>query len=108
MSHQKLISEIKSCGIKGDLIEWIKAFIKDRTQTVKIRNCISSNILITSGVPQGSILGLLLFFSYINDISDVAVGLDGNLELFSDDAKLYSSFFCNSSSSPELHSCDQE
>ena len=92
VSYQKLLSKIESYGIQGDLLEWLKAFLTDRTQTVKIRNRISSNISITSGVPQGSVLGPLLFLLHINDITDIAVGLDVNLKLFADDAKLYSSF----------------
>lgn len=102
VSHQKLICKIESYGVQGDLLEWIKAFLKDRTQAVKIDNCISSNIAITSGVPQGSVLGPLLFLLYINDITDIAAGLDVNLKLFADDAKLYSSFSCDFDSSSDL------
>ena len=52
VSRQKLLSKIESYGIRGDLLEWIKAFLTDRTQAVKINNCISSNIAITSGSPR--------------------------------------------------------
>ena len=102
VSHQKLISKIESYGIQGDLLEWLKAFLTNRTQAVRIHNCISDNISITSGVPQGSVLGPLLFLLYINDITDIAEGLDVNLKLFADDAKLYSSFSFNSNSSSNL------
>jgi len=70
------------------LLAWLKAFLTNSTQAVKICNCILSSISITSGVPQSSVLGLLLFLFYINDITDIAAGLDVNLKLFADDAKL--------------------
>ena len=102
VSHQKLISKIESYGIQGDLLDWIKAFLKNRTQATKINNCVSTNISITSGVPQGSVLGPLLFLLYMDDITDIITGLAVNLKLFADDAKLYSSFTYNFSSSSDL------
>jgi len=87
---------------QGDLFAWLKSFLTSGTQAVKICNCISNNISITSGVPQGNLLGPLLCLLYINDITDIAAGLDVNLKLFADDAKLHSSFSYNFSSSSNL------
>jgi hypothetical protein len=92
VSHKKLVSKIKSYGIVGNLLDWIKAFITNRTQAVKISDCLSNNIYITSGVPQGSVLGPTLFLLFINDISDIFDGIDIKFKLFADDIKLYCSF----------------
>jgi len=75
MSHPKLISKLVSYGICGDLLDWLKAFLTNITQAVKISNCLSRNISITSGVSQGSVLGPTLFLLYINDITDIVAGL---------------------------------
>ena len=50
VSHPKLISKLASYDVCGDLLAWLNAFLSNRTQAVKILNCLSKNILITSGV----------------------------------------------------------
>jgi ribonuclease P/MRP protein subunit RPP40 len=57
---------------------------------VKILNCISDKVHVTSGVPQGSVLGPTLFLIFINDICDVVADLNVTMKLFADDAKIYS------------------
>jgi hypothetical protein len=52
VSHQKLVSQIESYGIRGNLLEWLNAFLTARIQAVEIHNCILSNNAITSGVPK--------------------------------------------------------
>jgi hypothetical protein len=74
------------------MFAWISGFLNHRTQQVIIRNCLSKNICITSGVPQGSVLGPTLFLLYINDLADVFVNLNCVVKLYADDAKLYSSY----------------
>ena len=98
VSHKKLVSKIKTYGIVGNLFDWIKAFISNRTQAVKISDCLSNNINITSGVPQGSVSGPTLFLLFINDIADIFDGIDIKFKLFADDMKLYSSFNVDHSS----------
>jgi hypothetical protein len=95
VSHPKLISKLESYNITGDLLSWITAFLTNRTQRVKIGNSLSECIAITSGVPQGSVLGPTLFLLYINDLADCFVDLDCTVKLYADDAKLYSSFRLN-------------
>ena len=62
------------------------------TQAVEIDNCLSNSINITSGVPQGTVLGPTLFLIFINDIADIFRAISESLKLFADDVKLYSCY----------------
>ena len=84
--HLRLISKLQSYGINGNLLTWIKNFLIGRQQRVVLNGSSSRWVNVTSGVPQGSVLGLLLFILYVNDITD---GLQSTLEMFADDSKLY-------------------
>ena len=95
VSHQKLIIKLESYGVCGDLLEWLKAFLRNRTQAVNLSGHVSDIVRVTSGVPQGSVLGPTLFLVFINDIEDILFGFSVHMKLFADDAKLYSSFDCN-------------
>ena len=74
-------------GITGNSLFWIKNFLLDRTQCVQVSATRSSWISVTSGVPQGTVVGPLLFLIYINDIVH---NLNSKIKLFADDAVLYS------------------
>jgi ribonucleases P/MRP protein subunit RPP40 len=86
--HKKLIHKLESLGIRGKLLLWIEAFLSNRTQAVKIAKAVSRSVDVISGVPQGSVLGPLLFLVYINDIVDV-FDSKVQIKLFADDAKIY-------------------
>ena len=75
----------------GNLLNFISAFIHNREQCVVLDNCFSSVTSVLSGVPQGSVLGPVLFLIFINDVSSISVG-ESKVKLFADDIKLYSSF----------------
>lgn len=88
--HKHLIAKLKSYGLEEPLINWIRSFLVDRQQLVKIRASISQKVGVSSGVPQGSILGPLLFVIYINDIDEIIE--NSSIIKYADDVRLYMSF----------------
>ena len=88
------------------MLDWIRCFLSNRThQCVVVEQCKSTFQKVISGIPQGSVLGPILFLIYINDIDSVCCG-DSHLQLFADDAKLYSSISIGSPSVSLQHSLD--
>ena len=89
--YSKLLSKIQSFGIVGNFLLWLRAFLNNRSQRVCVDNCLSYECDVLSGVPQGSVLGPILFLLFINDI-DSACSCKSTLKLFADDLKFYSIF----------------
>ena len=87
--HQRLINKLKGYNINGPILQWIKSFLSDRTQFVKINNSCSKRLDVTSGVPQGSVLGPTLFIYFINDLPNSAINTP--MKIFADDTKVYKS-----------------
>lgn len=87
VSHEKLILKLKDIGIDGPALSIFKSYLENRSQIVKIDNFMSSPQNISYGIPQGSILGPLLFLIYINNINKI--GLTGHLTLYADDTCLF-------------------
>ena len=79
VDHEILINKMEYYGIRGVANNWFTSYLRDHRQTVTINNTTSSEKNISCGVPQGSVLGPLLFILYINDF-----------HLFADDANLFS------------------
>jgi ribonuclease P/MRP protein subunit RPP40 len=84
--HHRLISKVKAHGINGKVAEWISNWLSRRKQRVVINGKVSGWKSVVSGVPQGSVLGPLLFVIYINDIDD---NIQSKVLKFADDTKVY-------------------
>ena len=84
--HVGLLHKLKASGVKGEILDWFKHYLSDRKQRVVLPGAISDWVFIRAGVPQGSILGPLLFLIYINDI---VTDICSNIRLFADDTSLY-------------------
>ena len=84
--HHRLLGKLQAYGIQVNLFHWIKEFLKERTQIVMVNGMESEPTSILSGIPQGTVLGPLLFVVYINGILD---NVESHGLLFADDTKIY-------------------
>ena len=86
VSHRKLLHKIRYYGIGGKTNSWINAFLSGRNQQVVVNGQSSQTAAVISGVPQGTVLGPMLFLLYINDIAD---NVDLQMRPFADDSIVY-------------------
>ena len=91
--HERLLRKIESYGIGGNVLNWIKSFLCGRKQRVVLNGFKSSWSNVVSGVPQGSVLGPLLFLLYVNDLPECIK--NRKVAMFADDLKLYSTHVSN-------------
>ena len=98
--HEGLIFKLKQNGISGKLFNLIKDFLKNRKQRVVLNGQFSLWADVDAGVPQGSILGPLLFLIYINDLTN---DLSSSAKLFPDDTSLFSVVFNVDATAKELN-----
>ncbi|BHF64681.1 hypothetical protein SprV_0200768700 [Sparganum proliferum] len=84
--HQRLLHKLIRIGVRRKLLKWIEDFLIGRSQTVRLGGQQSAEVTVASGVPQGSVLGPILFLIYIDDCIH---GLDREIAMFADDIKLW-------------------
>ncbi|KAI8500844.1 hypothetical protein Bbelb_216620 [Branchiostoma belcheri] len=84
--HKRLISKMERYGVGGNVCAWIEDFLSNRKQRVVVNNQSSSWKDVKSGIPQGSVLGPILFVIYINDLPE---SVSCAVKIFADDSKLY-------------------
>ena len=89
MPYERLLLKLSRYSIDGPLLRWLRNFLTNRHQRVVIHGTYSSWSQVTSGVPQGTILGPTLFLIYVNDIPNV---ITSTIKLFADDTKIYREF----------------
>lgn len=88
VNHKLLLKKLERYGIRGTGLKLIESYLNNRTQSVKIDNTISNTLTITCGVPQGTVLGPLLFLIYINDLLELTQ-LKDNIISYADDTVLF-------------------
>ena len=86
VNHLKLLYKLQVHGVHGKTLGWIESFLIGRTQYVVLDGDTSTELPVSSGVPQGSVLGPILFSLYINDLPD---NIQSNVRLFADDTAVY-------------------
>ena len=96
--HKRLISKLQAYGISGKILDWVRSFLSHRRQNVGVRNAHSEWADVRSGVPQGSVLGPILFVIYINDLPDI---VSSTTKMFADDTKIYNQIDKNSNRGEE-------
>ena len=86
VAHARLIHKLDFYGIRGTLLHWINSFLTNHTQQVVVSGDHSSPCLVTSGVPQRSVLGPVLLLMYVNDITE---NIQSQMRSFADDCLIY-------------------
>lgn len=84
--HRRLIDKLKSYNFDIKIINWIEFYLSDRIQYVEINGIKSEYLTVSSGIPQGSVIGPLLFLLYINDLPDT---ISSTIYMYADDTKVY-------------------
>jgi len=87
VDHSILLWKLNYYGIRGVVHSWFSSYLHNRTQFTSVNGYDSKTLPVTCGVPQGSVLGPLLFLIYINDICRVVSG--GKIKLFADDTNIF-------------------
>ena len=99
VNHQLLLQRLsRKYGIRGSVISWLTSYLQNRSFSVKVKSSTSSSCILEIGVPQGSILGPILFILYTKDLEEIASKYGFTVHLYADDTQLYFAFDVNSNS----------
>ena len=96
--HHQILRSLSSVGVSGPLLDWFKSYLSQRSQKVILNGHSSISLPVTSGVPQGSILGSLLFIVNINSLTEIHLSPGTTTILYAEDILLYHPLckqFCN-------------
>ena len=92
IDHSILLNRLSQrCGNKGTCLEWFKSYLSNRTQVVKINDTTSDSIDVKFGVPQGSVLGLILFTLYTAPLGEIIEECGLKRQTYADDTGIYHS-----------------
>jgi hypothetical protein len=84
--HGRLLTKIVNSGVDSRVVLWVREFLLGSTQRVRVGGQLSAEVRVTSGIPQGSVLGPLLFLAYVNVIWR---NMESTIRLFADDCVIY-------------------
>ena len=97
VDHSILIEKLKIYGFSSNVIKWFDSYLSDRKQAVSVNGCLSKLLAVESGVPQGSILGPLLYTLFVNELPEI-IDNNSSMPCYADDTTLT----CQDSSHSEL------
>ena len=107
INHEILIQKLEfTYGLKMEVLSWFKSYLSNRTFRVRVRNEFSEDCALTIGVPQGSILGPLLFVLYTKDLDTIVSRYDVKFHFYADDTQVYLSFDVHSDNPDISRLCD--
>ena len=92
INHGILLNKLQDIGASISALQWFNSYLPNRTQTVRIHSALSDPLPMVNGVPQGSILGPILFSIYINDLPKIPRSC--STDCYVDDTKLICVFLC--------------
>lgn len=102
VNHKRLLNKLqKFYNISGPVLDWFESYLKNRDFSVKIKNCVSEKSSLDIGVPQGSILGPLLFIMYTKDLEKIVASHGFVIHLYADDTQIYFTFDSVAHDDPE-------
>lgn len=87
LNHRKLLFKLEHCGIRGPPLNLLQSYLTDRTQSVVINGEVSASQLLSASVPQGRILGPILFNIYINNIANITD--QASCVIYADDTRVF-------------------